>query len=71
MLAPLKTLEEKLSTLIAYTQQLRHTIYTLQMENAQLREQNQLLADKMAHAQTQIDLIIHQIEQSDSPTSAS
>lgn len=70
MLALLKTLEEKLSQLIAHASALRAENQTLRRENNELREQHKALTARMTQAQGHIDSVISQLEHTE-PTTTS
>jgi uncharacterized protein (TIGR02449 family) len=70
MLALLKTLEEKLSKLIAHANALRAENQNLRRENTDLREQHKALTERMTQAQGHIDSVISQLEHAE-PTTTS
>ncbi len=65
MLTSLKSLEQKISRLIAYVAQLRTEKANLHAENLALRNENRQYIERMSAAQKRLDSLITSIE---SPT---
>lgn len=64
MLTSLKNLEDKLAQLIQLATQLRADNLALRDENQTLRHLNHGLYERMAQAQTQVDIVLAQLEAS-------
>lgn len=73
MLTPLNALEQKLNQLLNYVAQLRIEKNKLHQENITLRQENQLLIERMSTAQERLDKVLANLEdqlQSEPNTSA-
>jgi uncharacterized protein (TIGR02449 family) len=62
MLTSLKSLEQKISRLIAYVTQLRTEKANLHAENLALRNENRQYIERMSAAQKRLDSLITSIE---------
>ena len=62
MLTSLKSLEQKISRLIAYVAQLRTEKANLHAENLALRNENRQYIERMSAAQKRLDVLITSIE---------